>query len=286
MAVPFPYNQVSKPPVLIAERLLPLLNKYIATLQQLAVIQIPTLLENIPTNVSCDDADVRELRNKLEALLNFLEKLNPDLIAVLSTVIDVLKTLARVAQAAAAASSLIVPVIPPAAQNAIIASAMLAENALTVADILQINFDRLLAIFPKILKTATQAEQFLNNLCNESADQVNDFLNNLAAVNAGNNTIDVTLVTPPTAEELLEQYPSTFYTELNVSDEDLNNRYQEIVELIDGGFDVINNLVELPTNVLTGQGAPLNTIGTAGDFYINTQTNQLFGPKPTNGSWT
>ena len=285
MAVPFPYNQVSKPPVLIAERLLPLLNKYIATLQQLAVIQIPTLLENIPTDVSCDDADVRELRNKLEALLNFLEKLK-DLIAVLSTVVDVLKTLATVAQAAAAASSLIVPVIPPAAQNAIIASAKLAQNALTVAGILQISFDRLLAIFPKILKTATQAQQFLNNLCNESADQVNDFLNNLTAVNAGNNTIDVTLVTPPTAVEILEQYPSTFYTELNVSDEDLNNRYQEIVELIDGGFDVINNLVELPTNVLTGQGAPLNSIGTAGDFYINTQTNQLFGPKPTNGSWT
>ena len=285
MAVPFPYNQVSKPPVLIAERLLPLLNKYIATLQQLAVIQIPTLLENIPTNVSCDDADVRELRNKLEALLNFLEKLN-DLIAVLSTVVDILKTLAIVAQAAAAASSLIVPVIPPAVQNAIIAGAKLAQNALTVAGILQISFDRLLAIFPKILTTATQAEQFLNNLCNESADQVNDFLNNLAAVNAGNDTIDVTLVTPPTAEELLEQYPSTFYTELNVSDEDLDARYQEIVELIDGGFDIINNLVELPTNVLTGQGAPLNTIGTAGDFYINTQTNQLFGPKPTNGSWT
>jgi len=285
MAVPFPYNQVSKPPVLIAERLLPLLNKYIGTLQQLGAVELPNLLENIPTNVTCDDADVRELRNKLESLLNFLEKLN-DLISVLSTVVNVLKIIGRIAQAAAFASSLIVPVIPPAVQNAIIASAQLGQNALTVAGILQTSFDRLLAIFPKILTTATQTQQFLNNLCNESADRVNDFLNNLAANNSGNNTIDVTLVTPPTAQEILDQYPSTFYTELNVSDEDLNARYQEIVELIDGGFDVINNLVELPTNVLTGQGAPADTLGTAGDFYIDTQTNQLFGPKPTNGSWT
>ena len=281
MAVPFPYNQVSKSPVLIAERLLPLLNKYIGTLQQLGAVELPNLLENIPTNVTCDDADVRELRNKLEALLNFLEKLN-DLISVLSTVVTVLKILERVGQGTAFALSLTVPVIPPAAQNAIIASAKLGQNASTVARILQTSFNRLLAIFPKILITATQTQQFLNNLCNESDDRVSDFLNNLS----GNDTIDVTLVTPPTAQEILDQYPSTFYTELNVSDEDLNARYQEIVELIDGGFDVINNLVELPTNVLTGQGAPADTLGTAGDFYIDTQTNQLFGPKPTNGSWT
>jgi len=280
MASPFPINQIAAPPVLIAERLLPLLNKYIGTLQQLGAIQIPNLLENIPTNVSCDDADVRELRNKLEALLNFLEKIN-DLIAVLSTVVNVLKILARVGQAAALAATLVTPT-NGAAQSAGESNAQLAQNSLTVANILLSIFDRLLALFPTILTSAAQAQQFLNNLCNESADRVNDFLNNLS----GNDTIDVTLVTPPTAEELLEQFPSTFYTELNVSDEDLDARYQEIVELIDGGFDVINNLVELPTNVLTGQGSPLNTIGTAGDFYIDTQTNQLFGPKPTNGSWT
>jgi hypothetical protein len=280
MASPFPINQIAAPPVLIAERLLPLLNKYIGTLQQLGAIQIPNLLENIPTNISCDDADVRELRNKLEALLNFLEKIN-DLIAVLSTVVDVLKILARVGQAAALAATIITPT-NGAAQSAGESNAQLAQNSLTVANILLSIFDRLLASFPTILTSATQAQQFLNNLCNESENRVNDFLNNLS----GNDTIDVTLVTPPTAEELLEQFPSTFYTELNVSDEDLDARYQEIIELIDGGFDVINNLVELPTNVLTGQGSPLNTIGTAGDFYIDTQTNQLFGPKPTNGSWT
>jgi hypothetical protein len=279
MASPFPINQIATPPVLIAARLLPLLNKYIGTLQQLGTIQIPSLLENMPSDVTCDDADVRELRNKLETLLNFLEKIN-DLIAVLSTVVDVLKILARVGQAAALAATLVTPT-NGAAQSAGESNAQLAQNSLTVADILLSIFDRLLAIFPTILKSATEAQRFLNNLCNESDDRVNDFLNNLS----GNDTIEVTLVTPPTAAELLEQYPSTFYTELNVSDEDLNNRYQEIVELINGGFDVINNLVELPTNVLTGQGAPLDILGTAGDFYINTQNNELFGPKPTNESW-
>jgi hypothetical protein len=280
MASPFPINQIATPPVLIAERLLPLLNKYIGTLQQLGVVELPNLLENIPTNVTCDDADVRELRNKLEALLNFLEKIN-DLIAVLSTVVDVLKILARVGQALAVGATLITPT-NGAAQSIGESNAQLAQNSLTVANILLSIFDRLLALFPTLLKSASETQRFLNNLCNESDDRVNDFLNNLS----GNDTIDVTLVTPPTAQEILDQYPSTFYTELNVSDEDLNARYQEIVELIDGGFDVINNLVELPTNVLTGQGAPIDTLGTAGDFYIDTQTNQLFGPKPTNGSWT
>ena len=281
MASPFPINQIATPPVLIAARLLPLLNKYIGTLQQLGAVELPNLLENIPTNVTCDDADVRELRNKLEALLNFLEKIN-DLIAVLSTVVDVLKILARVGQVVAAASLASPVPLPPQIQGIIDSNSQLAQNSLTVANILLSIFDRLLALFPIILKSAAETQQFLNNLCNEDADRVNDFLNNLS----GNDTIDVTLVTPPTAAELLEQYPSTFYTELNVSDEDINTRYQEIVELIDGGFDVINNLIELPTNVLTGQGAPADTLGTAGDFYINTQTNQLFGPKPTNGSWT
>jgi hypothetical protein len=281
MASPFPINQIATPPVLIAERLLPLLNKYIGTLQKLGAVELPNLLENIPTNVTCDDADVRELRNKLEALLNFLEKIN-DLIAVLSTVVDVLKILARVGQVVAAASLASPVPLPPQVQSVIDSSSQLAQNSLTVANILLSIFNRLLALFPIILKSAAETQQFLNNLCNEDADRVNDFLNNLS----GNDTIEVTLVTPPTAAELLEQYPSTFYTELNVSDEDLNSRYQEIVELISNGFDVINNLVELPTAVLTGTGAPTNTTGTAGDFYINTQNNELFGPKPTNGSWT
>lgn len=37
--------------------------------------------------------------------------------------------------------------------------------------------------------------------------------------------------------------------------------------------------------ILSGSGAPANNLGLAGDFYVNNDTHQFYGPKPSDGSW-
>lgn len=38
--------------------------------------------------------------------------------------------------------------------------------------------------------------------------------------------------------------------------------------------------------ILNGIGAPSNNLGTAGDFYVNNETHQFYGPKPSDGTWS
>lgn len=281
MPTPFPYSKVSATPVLISELLLPVLNNIILELANTSVL-INIIIENIPTNVNCNDADIRALRNQLAALIKILDTIN-SVLPVINTVISILRLLTKVGSATATAATLIPPpLVAGAVVTAGQAAGELAANASTVVSSISFIINRLVGIFPAVLSSVRLADKFLNDLCNESNTNAENFINNLT----DSTSIVVTNSPFATAQDLLDQYPSTFYTELNVSDDDLNTRFQTIVKLIDDGFDVINNLVELPTKVLRGQGAPANTVGTAGEFYINTQTSELFGPKPTNESWT
>lgn len=281
MPTPFPFNRVSATPVLISEQLLPIINNTIQGLLDQSIV-IDRIIENIPTNVNCNDADIKELRNRLEALLKILNTTN-DIVPIINTILSVLQLLVTAGSAAATAATVVIPTagaIVTAGQ----AAGELAANAGTVVNLISFSIKRLIALFPSILLTVQRADKLLNDLCNETNNNSDSFINNLT--NSSSANIVVTTSPFLSAQDLLDQYPSEFYNNLNVSDEDLNNRYQTIVKLIDDGFDVINNLVELPTSVLTGQGAPANTVGVSGDFYINTQNNELFGPKPTNESWT
>jgi hypothetical protein len=48
----------------------------------------------------------------------------------------------------------------------------------------------------------------------------------------------------------------------------------------DGGIQIVYS------NMLSGSADPSSTLGTIGDFYLNTTTNILWGPKPTTtGGW-
>jgi len=280
MSVPPPYDRLASVPVLVANKVVPILTDLISKLS-LQTNSINTLLDNIPTNVSCNDVEARELRGELTKLLNILDRFDP-LINIIKTILDILEIAATIAISVASAIN-IVPVPPGALVTAARASGLAGTNGKTVIQIIRIIIQQFLDIVKNILPTISSADNFFNTLCNENNDNVSSVISALG--NNENINIDVSTADFISVQDLLDEYPSTFYTELNVSDTDLNNRYQEIVELIDGGFDVLNNLNEFPSQVIRNQGPPTNNIGNSGDFYIDTQTNQLFGPKPTNNSW-
>lgn len=77
-----------------------------------------------------------------------------------------------------------------------------------------------------------------------------------------------------------------FYNELNVSDDDLEFRSDTIEELLRQQQDLLKSLLEAPSKVYQGQGLPNNIIGKVGDYYVDTNTNQVYGPKTSINSWT
>ena len=77
-----------------------------------------------------------------------------------------------------------------------------------------------------------------------------------------------------------------FYTEFNVSEQDLDFRSDTIEEVLKQQLDLLKSIQEAPSQVIQGAGVPNVAIGKAGDYYIDTQTQQIYGPKPSINSWT
>ena len=77
-----------------------------------------------------------------------------------------------------------------------------------------------------------------------------------------------------------------FYTDLNVSDTDLDDRSDAIEELLKQQQNLLTSLIEAPSKVYQGEGLPSNNIGKPGDYFVDTKTQQVYGPKMSINSWT
>lgn len=77
-----------------------------------------------------------------------------------------------------------------------------------------------------------------------------------------------------------------FYTDLNVSDTDLDDRSDAIEELLKQQQNLLTSLIEAPSKVYQGEGLPNNNIGKPGDYFVDTKTQQVYGPKVSINSWT
>ena len=105
----------------------------------------------------------------------------------------------------------------------------------------------------------------------------NDNTNNTIINNGNINNGDTNLIDS-------NIYQSIFYDPINVSNVDINQRLTAIQDLVDNNQNVLTSLIEAPSNILFGETNPLMDTGNINDFYINTETNLIFGPK-TNDGW-
>jgi hypothetical protein len=80
-------------------------------------------------------------------------------------------------------------------------------------------------------------------------------------------------------------YPSDFYRDINVSEQDLLDRANSIQTLITRQLDVLSNLQEAPSTVFQQTGKPTANIGKLGDYYVDTQNLVFYGPKLSDTEW-
>ena len=79
--------------------------------------------------------------------------------------------------------------------------------------------------------------------------------------------------------------PSEFYNELNVSDDDLEDRSDAIESLLQQQRNLLSSLLEAPSKVYQEAGAPDIALGKVGDYYIDTQNKLIYGPKLVADTW-
>jgi hypothetical protein len=238
-------------PAKLIKQLIPVLMKQVDTLSTEAEKFINEVSQLSP-NLDCNDPAVKSAKLKLQQLyslidnikngLNLINRITP-VITTISTVATVLSTV-----------QLAIPSVPG------VPSGPIAKLITTFDNLGKINIS-----FARINQLLAKAISKLSAICNTEtfnvSAEINDAIDDL---NLFNDDLNV---------------PTQFYTELNVSDFDINSRLLLIESLVDQQVNVLTNLKEAPSKVIAGTATPTISAGDIDDYYIDTDTDIIYGPK-------
>lgn len=223
-----------------------------------------TIQESIklPSNVQCNDPRVEKVKSNLTQIQKQVNELQQNIPKIQQTV-DNIKTAVQTAQA--------IKAIITVAQlsNPITAPLFIAQQAMAIQDALIVNSLGALNTFSTVPASLTSKLQTVVPVIAEA-------LKNLNSVCNSDNGLDTPSLDDIDFNDLVD---TEFYTEQNVSDSDLQFRSDTIEQLVKQQKDLITSLLEAPSQVYKESGIPDNTLGKAGDYYVDTSTNKIYGPK-------
>jgi hypothetical protein len=260
----------SKIPVKLAGLLLNALFSQIDTIYLLAEKAAADAL-NLPINIKCTDPDIVKIRQ-------LLTQINES-ISVFVKIIDVIQTSGAILQGIGSLVQVlkVVELLIPAVNgkptgpetDRIIELNKTIDNVVTVIGSINVSVKLCNSTLKSVNRMIAAALLKLGSACTDEeftvSQEVDDILNNT------------------TKRSIISDYPSKFYDEINVSNSDIDNRLQEIQQLLNDELDVVSNLIEAPSKLIKKSGNPTIADGNIGDFYMNMQNGSVFGPKTETG---
>lgn len=281
MATVFPFNKIPTIPLTIVSVLLPAFLKQKKYLNKL-VSDIEQKVEGLSKNVSCDDAEINSIKQDLTNLQQVVQNIQriSNLLQPISSGLQTATTIANIVIPIQLAIPSVVGVPEGPKEQLILALAELLQNITVILNILNNIVSSINNINDQVTGIVSLAQSKLNSICNNTESDISSTNGNLESQVS---TIDQEGLQSP---ELNSEYPSEFYRDINVSNDDLQNRIDQIQNLVDEQLNVLQNLVEAPSIVITDAGRPEADLGKVGDYYIDTNTQTVYGPKPTQNSWT
>ena len=265
-------------PSQIVQRIILLLSKQIDAISNLAE-KTSTDCLNLAHNVKCSDPTVKQIKGQLADLQRLIDQLNiiinrtSDIISIINTVATTASVL-KIIQLAIPA----VPGVPTGPITELInIFTKLIDNAKSSINSLKGILANIKSQFNRINSLIANSINTIGSICNNESftvtSEVASIINNASSI-IGNDTSNIN-----------DQYPTEFYTNINVSDDDINLRFNTISELLENQLDVMTNLVEAPSKVYQASGVPENNLGKLGDYYINLDNQSIYGPKAQADDW-
>jgi hypothetical protein len=237
----------------------------------------------LPRGASCDDPQVKKIKDELTRIQQQITNLR-EIVPKIQTTVNTVQTLVSTAssvKAAIAVAQLSNPVTAPlfiaqqlqAIQDATIANAIASlDQFKTIPETLT---TKLAAIVPPLLS----AIQRISETCNGDVDELELPQSVIDELGGGVDELGDEI------DDYNDLLPSEFYNELNVSDEDLQQRSDTIESLVQQQRNLLSSLIEAPSRVYQEQGAPDSALGKLGDYYIDTLNKMIYGPKLDSESW-
>ncbi len=256
-------------PADLIKRIIPVLMKQVETLSTSAE-QFVNQLETIPLSTSCNDPKVKDAKKKLQDLYKQIDSIKNGLNLV-NQITPVITTVSTVANTLSAAQLAIpaVPGVPTGPISKLITTFdNLGKNAKSSVSSLQGMISTINIQFARINQLLAKSIIKLSTICNSDTFNIStDIARELDELNNAN----------------VYQFPTQFYTELNVADEDITGRLIVIQNLLDQQLNVLQNLKEAPSKVQTGFLPPTNDIGDIDDYYVDVDNQIIYGPKTDTG---
>ncbi|CAB4160383.1 hypothetical protein UFOVP723_160 [uncultured Caudovirales phage] len=250
-------------PVNLIKQLIPVLMQQVDTLSAESEKFINQVLQ-LPSDIQCNDPRIRAAKLKLQSLYDLIDTIKQGL-DIINSIVPVISTISTVASTLKIVQLAIpaVPGVPTGPVTELINTFdSLGKNAKSSVSSLQGMVSAINIQFARINQSLAKAIRKLSAICNteifDVSTDINDALLNL---------------------EYTDDVPTQFYTELNVSDEDITSRLSLIEQLVTEQLNVLQNLKEAPSKVLSGIQTPITDIGDIGDYYIDTDSQLIYGPK-------
>lgn len=233
----------------------------------------------LPSNVDCNDPRVKKIKEQLSDIQSQITKIQESVPKIQTTInsIKAIVTTAAAIKTTITAAQLANPVTAPlfiaqqltAIQDATIVNAL--ESLKLFSSLPNTLTSKLSSVTPPLLSALSK----VSSVCSGDVDEFE--LPTMSGLDsAGLDSVD----------DYNDLVATEFYTEFNVSDADLDNRADAIQQLLEDQQNLLQSLQEAPSKVYQDSGVPPSALGKVGDYYIDTDTQTVYGPKPTQNSWS
>jgi len=255
-------------PLDIIKRIIPLIMKQAEQISKFAT-DLANKTAMVPSNTKCDDPITQELKDQLKQIQEAIETLK-QLLNLINTIIPILQNIGTIGTVIKIVQLLIpsVPGVPNGPITEII-------NTIT----------QLITNIKSAIKTLEGVQKAVDRHSGSSNSNLAKSVNKLGGI-CNNEIFDISQEIANEINRLSgldSGLDSEFYRVVNVSDQDILDRDQLIRDLLQQQEDILSILKEAPSQVINQVGLPNNSIGDIGDYYIDSDTNSVYGPKTSEG---
>ena len=229
----------------------------------------------LPINIKCDDPRIAKIKKLLADIQKQLTTVQENIPKIQKTA-ESLKTVVTTAIGIKTAISI------AQLSNPVTAPLFIAQQLTAIQDATIVNAIESLNQFATVPATLTSKLQTLVPPLLAAISKVS------AVCNGDVDNLEIPsslLPNTDTDTDYNDLVATEFYNEKNVSESDLDGRSDSIEQLLQQQRDLLTSLIEAPSKVYQNSGAPSVDLGKVGDYYIDLDTQTIYGPKASITQW-
>jgi len=269
-----PLDFIPKLPSVAVTETIKQINKQTDVLLQTVTTTVADSIK-LPGNCKCDDPRMKKIKEQLAQVQEQITQIQAA-IPKIQTTINTVKQIVNTAVAVKAAISAAQLSNPATAAVFVATQLTLIQDATIVNALESLNqfqqvppalTSKIQTVIPPILS----ALQRVQGACGDDTEDISipeNLLGDAGDVQDYNDLVD-----------------TDFYTDDNVKSKDLSDRSDLIEQILRQQEDLLQSLQEAPSAVYQGIGQPAAELGKPGDYYVETSTGAIYGPKVSYTAW-